>query len=99
MDTCFHRYDEKRLISASSSAYASLSRPTGHGGIDAAHRGFHLPLRFAHPSRLGGGDLVVVAQQVQDAVDEQTLEFVRHATFALSRLTAQRIDGDDDVPK
>lgn len=40
---------------------------------------------------------MVVAQQVQDAVDEQTQEFVRHATFPLPRLAAQRIDRDDDV--
>lgn len=40
---------------------------------------------------------MVVAQQVQDAVNEQTLKFVRHAAFALSCLAAQRIDGDDDV--
>src|SRR5215813_9242190 len=50
-----------------------------------------------HPPRFGRRALVVVAQQVQHAVNEQSVELRRQRGRAFRRLPPRRVDGDDDV--
>jgi len=63
-------------------------------GIKPCHQA---ALSGEHAARFGGGALVVLAKQVQDAVNEEDADlfFDRGATFLC--LPGGRVEGDDDI--